>query len=102
MALAPQPLVPLIILFLPESIRYLVEKSKLNEAQSVIMEVVGSYVTINLTEESSEMDKLKYSLKNLFSKKYAKNFFAVCFMGIAYLHLSWYISMASNNLRQTI
>jgi len=74
-ALAPIPLVPLIILSLPESIRYLVEKSKLKEAQRVITEIVGSHVKINLAKESSEVKELEYFFKDLFSRKYAKRTF---------------------------
>jgi len=68
-ALLPLFLLPLITIFLPESIRYLVEKGKLKEAKETLAKVIRSR-KINFKTKLAKGKK--YSVKDLLSSRYVK------------------------------
>lgn len=71
-ALAPLALIPLITLFLPESIRYLLKKGKIQEIENIIVKI-GIPSKIDKTWLEKEKTSVrKYSLRDLFSVKYAR------------------------------
>jgi len=71
-ALLPLPLIPLTIIFLPESIRYLVEKSKFKEAQDVIAKAIESSEKIEFETELFKAGTRRHSMKDLVSSQYIK------------------------------
>jgi len=68
-ALLPLFLIPLIAIFLPESIRYLVEKGKLKEAKETLAKTIGSK---KIKFKTKFLKEKKYSVKDLFSSRYFK------------------------------
>jgi len=67
-ALLPLFLIPLIAVFLPESIRYLVEKGKLNEAKEMLAKAIRSKIKF----KTKLVKGKKYSVKDLLSSRYVK------------------------------
>ena len=71
-ALLPLPLIPLTIIFLPESIRYLVENGKFKEAQEVLAKAIESSEKIEFETESFKAGTRRHSMKDLISSQYIK------------------------------
>jgi len=68
-ALLPLFLIPLIAIFLPESIRYLVEKGKMKEAKEILARAIGSK---KIKFKTKLVKGKKYSIKDLLSSRYIK------------------------------
>ena len=71
-ALFSLPLIPLILFFLPESIRYLIRKGKFKEAQDILAKLKAVDVIDKLNFEETELGFKKTSIKGLLSDKYFK------------------------------
>lgn len=74
-ALLPLMLVPLIAIFLPESIRYLIGKGKFKEAQEVLVNVIEGDNKLELKTAPFEASVLKRSVKELLSARYVSRTF---------------------------
>ncbi|MGB9758767.1 MAG: MFS transporter [Thermoproteota archaeon] len=71
-ALAPLALIPLIMLFLPESVRYLLKKGETREIENIIVKMgISSKIDKNWLEKE-KANVRKYSLRDLLSTKYAR------------------------------
>jgi putative MFS transporter len=68
-ALLPLFLIPLIAIFLPESIRYLVEKGKMKEAKEILARAIGSK---KIKFKTKLVKGKKYSIKDLLASRYIK------------------------------
>lgn len=67
-ALAPVALIPLVLTYLPESVRYLLKRGDVGGVKAVLAKM-GLDVTVNVGVEGHSVKK--YTIKDLFSKKYA-------------------------------
>jgi putative MFS transporter len=100
-AITPIILVPLVAFTLPESIRYLLKRGDIDKVKSII---VKSKVASKVEEIDFRKDLLskvkKYTVKDLFSTTYfSRTVLLFILWGGARVHVSWYIPLASDDLR---
>jgi len=90
--LLPLVIIPFVIKYLPESIRYMVKHNMFNEIQDVIYTNGLAERNVNITYKPEDA-KIKYKVKDLFSKKYLSRtiLLVILWMALVYTYYAVFI-----------
>jgi len=90
--LIPLALIPIVLAYLPESIRYLIKRNRLDEAREIVFANGLANRNVKITFKSEDM-AIKYRVKDLFSRKYIKRtiLLVILWMSLAYTYYAVFI-----------